>query len=468
MRSLRRPTLAITLVTVLSVLLFTAPQLQAQGSSPRAGSIVESYRAAADQLIEAALRDSFAYERLANLVDRYGHRLSGSESLERAIDWILGEMRGDGLENVHGEQVMIRRWVRGDESLQMVSPRKRELPVLGLGGSIGTGREGVGGEVLVVDSFADLVARAAEAEGRIVLFDVPFTSYRATVQYRVTGAVAAARVGAVASLIRSVTPFSMNTPHTGQMRYDPSVRPIPHAAITVEDAEMIHRMQNRGEPVELVLKMEATTYPDVPSRNVIGEIVGSERPEEVVVIGGHIDSWDVGHGAMDDAGGSVAAWEAVRLMHQLGLRPRRTIRVVLWTNEEIGLRGARAYRDAHMDELGDHVLAIESDAGVFKPTGFGFTGSEQAYRMIREVGTLLDEIGAGAIERGGGGADIGPLMRLGVPGMGLRVEGSRYFWYHHSEADTIDKLDPREMGLCVAALAVMAYVVADMPERLPR
>ncbi len=472
MRSLRRPTLVTTLVTVLSVPLFTAPQLQAQGSSPRAGagagSIAESYRAAADQLIEAALRDSFAYERLAKLVDRYGHRLSGSESLERAIDWILSEMRGDGLENVHGEQVMIRRWVRGDESLEMVSPRKRDLPVLGLGGSIGTGRDGVGGEVLVVDSFADLEARAAEAEGRIVLFDVPFTSYRETVQYRVTVAVAAARVGAVASLIRSVTPFSMNTPHTGQMRYDPSVRPIPHAAITVEDAEMIHRMQDRGEPVELVLKMQATTYPDVPSRNVIGEIVGSERPEEVVVIGGHIDSWDVGHGAMDDAGGSVAAWEAVRLMHQLGLRPRRTIRVVLWTNEEIGLRGARAYRDAHLDELGDHVLAIESDAGVFKPTGFGLTGSEQAYRMIREVGTLLDEIGAGAIERGGGGADIGPIMRLGVPGMGLRVEGSRYFWYHHSEADTIDKLDPREMGLCVAALAVMAYVVADMPERLPR
>ena len=389
MRSLRRPTLAITLVTVLSVLLFTAPQLQAQGSSPRAGSIVESYRAAADQLIEAALRDSFAYERLANLVDRYGHRLSGSESLERAIDWILSEMRGDGLENVHGEHVMIRRWVRGDESLQMVSPRKRELPVLGLGGSIGTGREGVGGEVLVVDSFADLVARAAEAEGRIVLFDVPFTSYRATVQYRVTGAVAAARVGAVASLIRSVTPFSMNTPHTGQMRYDPSVKPIPHAAITVEDAEMIHRRQDRGEPVELVLKMEATTYPDVPSRNVIGEIVGSERPEEVVVIGGHIDSWDVGHGAMDDAGGSVAAWEAVRLMHQLGLRPRRTIRVVLWTNEEIGLRGARAYRDAHTDaRVGDSICVSgimtcgELDTDDVSPASIGETNGPSPSRNM--------------------------------------------------------------------------------------
>jgi carboxypeptidase Q len=199
---------------------------------------------------------------------------------------------------------------------------------------------------------------------------------------------------------------------------------------------------------------------------VIAELVGREKPDEVVVLGGHIDSWDVGQGAMDDAGGCVAAWEAVRLLKNLGLRPRRTIRVVLWTNEENGLRGATAYAARHNPD--QHVLAIESDAGVFRPLGFGFSGSEEAYKLVRAIGTLLDPIGAGRITRGGGGADIGPLMRRGVPGMGLVVDGTRYFWYHHTEADTVDKLDPGELNLCVAAMAVMAYVVADLPEPLPR
>jgi carboxypeptidase Q len=187
-----------------------------------------------------------------------------------------------------------------------------------------------------------------------------------------------------------------------------------------------------------------------------------------VVFGGHIDSWDVGRGAMDDGGGVVVAWEALRLLQRLGLKPRRTIRVVGWTNEENGMRGGQGYRDAHRSQIEKHVLAIESDGGVFKPQGFGFTGSDAAFEIVKEIGTLLGPIGAGSITRGGGGADIGPIMALGVPGMGLIVDGSRYFWYHHTEADTIDKLDPREMALCVAAMAIMAYVAADMPEPLPR
>jgi carboxypeptidase Q len=227
-------------------------------------------------------------------------------------------------------------------------------------------------------------------------------------------------------------------------------------------------MQDRGERVVVRLMMEADTLPDRLSRNPVGELVGRERPGEVVVLGGHIDSWDVGQGAMDDAGGVVAAWEAVRLLKRLGLTPRRTIRVVGWTNEENGLRGGTAYRDTHRDALDRHVLAIESDAGVFTPHGFGFTGSDSAYALVRQVGALLEGIGAGQITRGGGGADIGPIMREGVPGMGLDVDGTRYFGYHHSDGDTLDKLDPREMNLCVAALAVMAYVVADLPEGLPR
>ncbi len=440
--------------------------LAQQTAEPR--SLRENYQDVADRLIDAALADSFAYQRLTELADRFGHRFSGSENLERALDWIMARMQEDGLENVRAQPVLVPKWVRGDESLEMVAPRRAKLPLLGLGGSVGTPPEGIRAELLVVGSFEELEARKNEAKGRIVLLNAPFTSYGQTVTYRVVGAVAAARAGAVASLIRSVTPFSMRTPHTGQMRYDPSTPQIPHAAITVEDADMLQRMQARGERVELLLKMDAQRLPDVHSRNVMGEIVGWEHPDEVVVMGGHIDSWDVGQGAMDDGGGSIAAWEAVRLMHHLGLRPRRTVRVVLWTNEENGLRGARTYRDEHRSEIGNHILAIESDAGVFKPLGFGFSGSERAFRIVREIGTLLDRIDAGTITRGGGGADIGPLMELGVPGMGLRVQGEKYFWYHHTEADTVDKLDPREMAECVAAMAVMAYVAADLPERLPR
>lgn len=219
--------------------------------------------------------------------------------------------------------------------------------MLGLGGSIATPRDGITADVLVVNSFDDLKARAAEARGKIVLYDVPFTTYGATVQYRSLGAIEAARAGAVASLVRSVTPYSQATPHTGGMRYDSTVTRIPHAAITVEDARMLHRMQDRGEPIVVKLVMSAETLPDVPSRNAVAELTGSEKPEEVVVLGGHIDSWDVGQGAMDDGGGSVVAWEAVRLMRKLGLKPRRTVRVVLWTNEENGLRGGIGYRDAH-------------------------------------------------------------------------------------------------------------------------
>jgi carboxypeptidase Q len=342
------------------------------------------------------------------------------------------------------------------------------MQMLGLGGSIGTPEAGITAEVLVVGSFEDLEARKDEAAGKIVLFNVPFTSYGRTVQYRTNGANEAAAAGAVASLVRSVGPASLYTPHTGVMNYAEGVRQIPHAAVTVEDAMMMQRMQDRGQTIRVRLYMEAETLPDVPSRNVVAELVGSEKPEEVVVLGGHIDSWDVGQGAMDDAGGCVAAWEAVRLMKELGLQPRRTVRVVLWTNEENGLRGGNAYRDAHMDELDNHVLAMESDAGVFKPSGFGFTGSPEAYAIVQEVGKLLERIEAGTITEGGGGADIGPIMREGVPGMGLAVDGSKYFWYHHTSADTMDKLDAHEFNLSVATLAVMAYVVADLPEKLPR
>jgi carboxypeptidase Q len=377
-------------------------------------------------------------------------------------------MERDGLENVRSEPVMVPRWIRGEESLELLSPRSETLSVLGLGPSIATPPAGIQAEVLVVESFEELDERASEATGKIVLFDAPFTSYGETVQYRGRGAVAAAQVGAVASLIRSVTPFSMNTPHTGGMGYQEGVPEIPHAAITVEDALMLHRMQDRGERIEVRLAMGARSEGMVPSRNVMAEIVGWESPEEVVVLGGHTDSWDVGQGAMDDGGGVVAAWEAVRLMKVLGLRPRRTVRVVGWTAEEVGILGGRAYAESPNRDSERHILGIESDSGAFSPLGFGFTGSDEAFRIVQGIGQLLDPIGAGAITRGGGGADIGPMMEGGMPGMGLSVEPTEYFWYHHTDADTLDKLDPAELARCVAAMAVMAYVVADFPEPLPR
>ena len=444
----------------LAAVAFTGP-LAAQ-------SIADRYRNDANRIIDAALKDSTAWNRLAEMTEKFGNRLSGTPALERTIDWIIVKMKEDGLQNVRGEKAMVPVWVRGAESAQLVSPREQNLPMLGLGGSIATPPGGITAEVLVVSSFSDLTAKAGQAKGKIVLFDVPFTSYGETVQYRGRGAVAAAQAGAVAALVRSVTPYSQRTPHTGGMNYDSTVRRIPAAAITVEDAEMIHRMQDRGERVRVKLTMSAKTLPDAPSRNVMGEIVGSEKPDEVVVFGGHIDSWDVGRGAMDDGGGVVVAWEALKLLQRLGLKPRRTIRVVGWTNEENGGRGGQAYRDAHKTEVDKHVLAIESDGGVFKPQGFGFAGSDAAFEIVKQIGTLLDRIESGAITKGGGGADIGPIMALGVPGLGLNVDGTKYFWYHHTEADTIDKLDPHDMALCVATMAVMAYVVADMAEPLPR
>jgi carboxypeptidase Q len=452
------------------VLVAAAPSALGQAAAPaRSGDIAATYRAPADSLIRAATADSSAYRRLGRLVDTFGPRLSGTASLEAAIDWILDLMKADGLENVRGEPVMVPRWVRGAESAELVKPRPARLAMLGLGGSVGTPKAGITAPVLVVSSLDELTRRAAQAKGKIVLFDAPFTDYPVARRIRVEGPSAAARAGAVACLIRSVASASIRSPHTGATVYDSTAPKIPAAALSVEDAMMLHRFQDRGEPVVVTLRMSARTLPDAPSRNVVAEVVGREKPDEVVVLGGHIDSWDVGQGAMDDGGGSVAAWEAVRLMHRLGLRPRRTVRVVLWTNEENGGKGALAYRDAHAADLAKHVLAMESDNGTFNPKGYVLAGSDSAAAVVQQVAGLLQPINATGVQRvdGSPAADITPLAEAGVAAMELDVEGSRYFWYHHSDGDTLDKLDPAELARCVAAMAVMAYVVADLPDALP-
>ncbi|HEV2763462.1 MAG TPA: M20/M25/M40 family metallo-hydrolase, partial [Pyrinomonadaceae bacterium] len=430
---------------------------------------IRPYRDEAGRIIGAALSDDTAYRRLAYLSDRIGHRLSGSPQLEQAIRWALEEMRRDGLERVRAEKVMVPHWVRGEESVELLEPAARRLVMLGLGGSVATPPEGITAEAIVVRDFGELERLGERVRGKIVVYNVPFTNYRETVQYRSSGASRAARLGASAALIRSVGPTGRETPHTGSLRYDADQPKIPAAALTAEGAETLARMQARGERVRLRLKMEARFLPDAESANVVAEWRGRERPEEVVLVSGHFDSWDVGHGAHDDGGGCLAAWEVLRLLKQLKLRPRRTIRVVLFTNEENGLRGANAYRDAHRAELPNHVLAIESDSGIFRPTGFGLDEkvSAQTRSNIREIAKLLSTIGADRIDPTGGGADIGPIMREGVAGMGLNV-GGNYFEFHHTPADTFDKIDPQDFALCVATMAVMAYVAADAPARVDK
>ena len=433
-----------------------------------ANPIPEKYQDIAERLVAASLSDTSAYNRLAYLCDTFGPRLSGSKNLENAIDWILKEMEKDNLSNVHGEKVKVPVWIRGKESAKLIKPFVKDLSMLGLGGSIGTRRTGIRGEVIVVDSFEELNEHKDEVKDKLVLYNAAFTNYGETVQYRYKGAQAAAKYGAIASLIRSVGPWSMNTPHTGVMAYTDTIPEIPHAALTMEDAMMLRRIHDRGDKIILELKMEAKTGADRYSRNVVAELPGSEFPEEIVVLGGHIDSWDVGQGAHDDAGGCLAAWHAVKLIKKLGLQPRRTLRVVMWTNEENGGRGNKAYRDTHMAELDNHVAAIESDAGVFKPQGFGFSGSAEAMDIVSEIGQLLNSIDADEITEGGRAADVAPLNDEGVPVMSLKVDGSKYFWYHHTNADTFDKVDRDELNRCMAAMAIMAFVLADLNEPLPR
>jgi carboxypeptidase Q len=430
---------------------------------------LDAYRANAGKLIAAANADQFAWDRLAELTDTYGQRLSGSDNLNRAIAWAVETMKKDGLDNVHTERVMIPRWVRGSESLEIVNPPHHVIPMLGLGGSIATPPAGIEADVIVVSSGDELVKRSAEAKGKIVLFNVPYTNYGETVAYRSGGASMAARHGAVAMLVRAVGPMGHRTPHTGNMSYAGDVGRIPAAAIAVEDAQRIGRLVNRGVPVRVRLKMEAKFEADVESFNVVGELRGREKPEEIVLVGCHFDSWDPGTGASDDAVGCIVTWEAARLMKKLNIRPRRTVRVVLFTNEENGLRGGNGYRDAHAEEAGNHVFALESDSGVFAPARLGFSGSDAARKIVSEIATLLAPIGMQDVVAGGGGADIGPIAALGkVPMMAYSGDPTRYFTIHHTPADTVDRIDPQEVSKAAASIATMVYVIADMPQALPK
>lgn len=433
-----------------------------------------AYEETARRIMEAALADDRGWAKLEWLCDRIGARLSGSKALEEAVRWAAGEMRKGGLENVVTPAVQVPVWVRGEESAWMVEPREARLAMLGLGGSVGTPEEGITAEVVCVESFEELERLGPGAvQGKAVAYNQPWRGYRETVAYRSQGASRAARLGARAVLVRSVTPAGLRTPHTGALNYAADAPKIPAAAISVEDAMMLSRLCRGGARVVVRLRMGARTLEDAASANVIGEIAGRERPEEIVVMGGHLDSWDVGQGAHDDGAGCVAAWQALELVKRLGLRPRRTLRVCLWTNEENGLRGGRAYREWVGEAVRRHVAAIEMDGGAEKLRGFGLSiagpgeaAMEAAMERLRGIAALMRPLGNVEIVRGGGGADISPLMREGVPGIGHLTTGRRYFEWHHTEADTLDKVDRRELQEHVAALAVLGYVLADMEERL--
>lgn len=381
---------------------------------------IASYKDVAKAIINLAVygqSQNRSYKRLALLVDAVGPRLSGSKNLEKAIQIMYKNLQEDGLDNVHLEPVKIPHWERGEESAIMLAPRMHKMAILGLGSSIGTPPEGITAEVLVVTSFEELQKRAPEARGKIVVYNQPYISYSMTVQYRVRGAVEAAKVGALASLIRSVASFSIYSPHTGIQEYQDGVPQIPTACITVEDAEMMSRLASRGVRIVIQLKMGAKTYCDTESFNTVAEITGSKFPEQVVLVSGHLDSWDVGQGAMDDGGGAFISWEALSLIKDLGLRPKRTLRLVLWTAEEQGGIGASQYYQLHKVNISNYSLVMESDSGTFLPTGLQFTGSEKARAIMEEVMSLLQPLNITQVFSDGEGADINFWIQAGVPGM---------------------------------------------------
>ncbi|HTV03465.1 MAG TPA: M28 family peptidase [Luteitalea sp.] len=442
-----------------------APRSQSPTHAPWLAPYLEDVR----RLIEAGTSTTFAWDRLAELCDTFGGRLTGSRNLELATAWAADTMRTDGFAQVRLQKTMGPQWVRGAESLDIVEPVPSPLVLLGLGGSVGTPPDGITAPLLIVRSFDELNARAGEARGRIVLFDVPYTNYGQTVSYRATGAANAARHGAVAALVRAVGPMGLRTPHTGSLTYVAGTPSIPAAAIPIEDVQRLSRLVSRKVQVTLRLRMDAATRADVETANVIGELTGRERPEEIVLLGGHFDSWDAATGASDDGVGCIVTWEAARLIRSLGLTPRRTIRVVLFTNEENGLRGAMAYRDAYLADAARHVLALESDTGVFEPMRLGFSGNDRARRVMTDVVELLSPLGFPALGPGGGGADIGPIAQAGhVPAMALHGDPTRYFQIHHTPADVPERIDPKEAAKAAAGIAVVAWLAAEMEQPLPR
>jgi carboxypeptidase Q len=453
--------------------------------SPSTGSWNAAQMATMRQLRDAALTDPYALNTLRHLTDNIGPRLTGSPQAAKAIEYVAAQMRAAGAD-VHLEKVTVPHWTRGIESGELIewpgqAPGSTQKIVLtALGGSVATPPDGLTSNLLVVSSFADLKQLpAADIIGRIVLFNQPFdkrlaaqgnslAAYERAVAYRSAGPIVAGSLGAAAVLVRSVGSADYRLPHTGATRYSPETPSIPAAAVTAEDADLLANLAHQG-PLRMHLILTTRSLPPVESFNVIADWKGSEHPDELVIVSGHIDSWDLGTGAIDDGAGVAASMQVIHLLQTLAIRPKRTIRFIAWINEEMGLDGSLSYAAAHAADLAKHVAAIESDLGAGHPGGITYVGKPELGEWLRPLIAVLDPIGATMLTNAAeAGSDIAPLADAHVPAFTPTVDTRTYFDYHHTAADTFDKIVPRELNENAAVLAVLAYALADSPAPPPR
>jgi Zn-dependent M28 family amino/carboxypeptidase len=438
--------------------------------------LTDGMRANIASLVASAKASGGAYETVRELLEAAGPRLAGSPGDALAVAWAMRALEARGFSNVHAEPVKAPHWERGEESGELLLPIPLKLSLCALGGSVGTGPEGVEADVVEATSLEGVDALGEKAKGKIVLIwkvmerNSELAGYGATVPVRSNGASRAAKVGAVAVVIRSVGTSSARFPHTGAMNYAEGDPKIPAAALAVPDADLLHSYLARGARVRLRVKLGARTLPDARTANVVGEIPGREKPGEIVLVGGHLDSWDLGMGAVDDGAGCGIAIESARLVGRLPQHPRRTIRVVLFANEENGLAGGRAYAKTHADELARHVAAVETDSGGERVRGVAWSAGPATEPLMTDLGAALAPFGLGEVRKGGGGADISPMRAAGVPMFGPVQDSSRYFDVHHTADDTLDKIDREELNTGVSAIAALLFTLAetDAPiERIP-
>jgi carboxypeptidase Q len=429
------------------------------------------YLETAERILKKGLQEQEAYSLLKDLT-AIGPRLTGSSQAAKAVEYTHRKMLGLGLENVHLETITVPHWVRGaNEEGILLSSRlgSHPLSVCAIGGSISTPENGISAQVVEVRSFEELRQLGEKARGKIVFFNRPmdpsllntFGSYGQAADQRVRGAVEAAKAAAVAALVRSLTLRLDDFPHTGLMIYDSEVLEIPAACISTKGADFLSDSLKKDPSLRVHLKLSCQNLPPVNSHNVVGQITGSERPDEIILIGGHLDSWDLGPGAHDDGAGCVQSIEALRLLKELGLRPKRTIRAVMFMNEEFGGSGGRDYARAEERKEERHLAAIEADRGGFLPLGFGVGGDPKTVKHLQKWENLLQSIGMCWIRQGGGGVDIAPLAEQGTILMDLVPDSQSYFDLHHSALDVLSAVHPRHLELGAVAMAVFAYILAQ-------
>src|SRR5947199_3523992 len=437
------------------------------------------------RLQHAALRSDYAYKQVAHLANNIGPRLSGSSQAAKSIEYVASELKAIGCE-VQLERVMVSHWVRGEETAALVQfpgqvqNTTQKIVLCALGGSVPTPTEGIEAEVIAVRNFDELKSLPRnKVAGKIVLFNCPFDkqmaaegrggeAYDQAVVYRADGPSAAARQGAVACLIRSVGGADYRLPHTGMTDYAADAPKIPAGAVTAEDADSIANLVRQG-PVKMKLVLTPQTLPDAESANVIADIKGSEHPEQVVIVSGHLDSWDLATGAIDDGAGVAVAMETAHLIQQLHLKPKRTIRIIAWMNEENGSRGSKQYEKDHASEFANHFAVNETDGGAGHPIGLNLKTTPEVKKMFEPIAKILEEIGAGSLSLSEHvGADTEPMEKAGVPAFSPMQDSRFYFNYNHTPSDTLEKIVPRELQENATVVAVAAYAFANAEQSLPR